>query len=81
MIDEFLSMSEQIYGSIHPELAAIMMIVMQYILISPEINYSPQLISQFIERTGEVIKLSFGCEHKFYKMYQLLDSIKNISNE
>ncbi len=81
MIDQFLSTSEQIYGSIHPELAAIMMIVMQYILMSPEINYSPQFISQFIKRTGEVIKLSFGCEHKFYQMYQLLHSIKSISNE
>jgi len=81
MIEELLSLSEQIYGAIHPELAAIMMIVMQYRLISPEPNCSPQVMSRFIEKTGQVIKLSFGSDHKFYKMYRMFDTIKNISNQ
>ena len=79
-IEELLSLSEQIYGQIHPEMAAILMVVMQFQLLSPDLNYSAEEMSRFIERVGRTIQLSFGSNHKFYRMFKTFVNIKNMVN-
>ncbi|CAG2117890.1 unnamed protein product, partial [Medioppia subpectinata] len=64
-LDELLTIGDQIYGPTHPELAALLMIGLQYRLTCPDADHRRhrESLSAYIDRTGRAIGQSFGTDH------------------